>query len=580
MLFKYIKNNYINKLLYSVIAIFVLNIAIINFNYANNVKTNTIKVDINNVGDAYITQIWEGYFNEGTENYIPINTAGIEVSDLNVTLINNNGIVSYQNVGTWDINWSFNQKKYKCGYNKISDGLELCFGISDLGYNKYEIKYLVKNLVKSYKDLDGFNFMFVNKELNTTPTDVDVYINLPLINGKEIDIDKIRAWGFGFKGNVNINTNLIHAYTTEDIKKENYVIIMASFEKGIFSPTYNVNLSFDELKKNAFKGSDYGYLKNLDFNTIVMYIIFGLLFFLSTFISLYAIIKNILNKIKIKKIFSNCPYFRDVPNGSNIFVSHVLLLDYTSYSKENIIPALIMKLIHEKCLEQISVTEYGLFIVEKKTTSLKLIKEPDDEMLKRFYSILVSASGTDQILQSKELEKYANKHYQEFLDLFDEFESEGRKELSNKHCYKKIGSKWVDDLTENGIKELNEIFGLRKFLEEYSLISERDIEDITIWENYLIYACLFGISKKLLKTLKKLYPDKIAQIEQLNTNIDLCDVYYTSMWTRGVMNQVMLSNRGQFSRTSGFGGSSSLGGGGFSGGGGGFSGGGIGGGSR
>ena len=48
--------------------------------------------------------------------------------------------------------------------NKIKNGIELCFDISDYGYNKYEIKYLVKNLDKSYKDLDGFNFIFVNKE--------------------------------------------------------------------------------------------------------------------------------------------------------------------------------------------------------------------------------------------------------------------------------------------------------------------------------------------------------------------------------------------------------------------------------
>ena len=52
---------------------------------ANNVSDINIDVTVKNDGSAVIVQHWTGIFNEGTENYIPINTGGIEVSDLAVS---------------------------------------------------------------------------------------------------------------------------------------------------------------------------------------------------------------------------------------------------------------------------------------------------------------------------------------------------------------------------------------------------------------------------------------------------------------------------------------------------------------
>ena len=57
-------------------------------------------------------------------------------------------------------------------------------------------------------------------------------------------------------------------------------------------------------------------------------------------------------------------------------------------------------------------------------------------------------------------------------------------------------------LTEKGLEESSKWSGLKKFLEEYSLLNEKKIRDLGLWEEYLIYATAFGISEKIIKEIK------------------------------------------------------------------------------
>ena len=83
----------------------------------------------------------------------------------------------------------------------------------------------------------------------------------------------------------------------------------------------------------------------------------------------------------------------------------------------------------------------------------------------------------------------------------------------------------------------------------------------------MVYATLFGIADKVIEQFKKVYPEKIPEIETYNRNVIIAHSYYRSMYYQ--------SQRAmQAKRTSGSGGRASFGGGG------GFSGGGRGGGSR
>lgn len=238
------------KLLFIIIPLSCL---FLNFNlFAKNAINNiVINVDVNDDGSATITQKWSGTFDEGTECYLPIDNKNFEVSNFEVTMENK----KFDNENKWDINRSFEDKAYKCGINKADSGIELCFGISKKGSNTYTFKYDISSLVEAYTDYNGFNFMFVNPNMGTFPTNVEW--NLKLKNGKNINVNNCRIWGFGFNGKTDLNDGKAEAKSTKKLNGNQYLTIMMQFDKGLISPKVTKNYSFDIVKNKALEGSDY-----------------------------------------------------------------------------------------------------------------------------------------------------------------------------------------------------------------------------------------------------------------------------------------------------------------------------------
>ena len=61
-------------------------------------------------------------------------------------------------------------------------------------------------------------------------------------------------------------------------------------------------------------------------------------------------------------------------------------------------------------------------------------------------------------------------------------------------------------LTQEGNDEKEQWQALKRFLTDYSLIKEKDVPDLVLWEKYLVYATAFGISDKVIENLKAAYP--------------------------------------------------------------------------
>jgi len=64
-------------------------------------------------------------------------------------------------------------------------------------------------------------------------------------------------------------------------------------------------------------------------------------------------------------------------------------------------------------------------------------------------------------------------------------------------------------LTQFGEDEYAKWRGLYKFLKSETLMKERNLLDIHVWECYLIYATAFGISEKVIKALAVRFPDAL-----------------------------------------------------------------------
>lgn len=78
-----------------------------------------------------------------------------------------------------------------------------------------------------------------------------------------------------------------------------------------------------------------------------------------------------------------------------------------------------------------------------------------------------------------------------------------------------ILSSKINVLTQEGTDEKAKWKGLKKYMEEFSMLDKREIPEIVIWEKFLVYATVFGIADQVLKQLKIVYPN---MNEEFNTN--------------------------------------------------------------
>lgn len=65
------------------------------------------------------------------------------------------------------------------------------------------------------------------------------------------------------------------------------------------------------------------------------------------------------------------------------------------------------------------------------------------------------------------------------------------------------------------IEDFSKLNTLKDKIENYSMMEDRDVEQVTLWEQYLSYAVSFGVAEKIMKRIKGLYID-----DDLTTLID------------------------------------------------------------
>ncbi len=545
----------IQKLLFSIFLVFL--VVSVPALAGNNVSEIDIEVTVRDDGSAYIVQTWQGVFTDGTENYISINTEDISLSDFAVSDVNG----AYTFVESWDIDWGFSKKARKCGIVKTNDGVELCFGISEYGENRYAIEYVVSDFIKSYTDFDGTNFMFINPDMSTFPT--DAHISIVMQNGTKLDENNAGIWAFGYEGYVEFLEGNINAYTTSALENDDSMIVMLRLDQGIIFPKTTLNESFETVMQKAFDGSDYGEQESL-FEKVIGAIV-GIVIFVVLILCLVFYIKR---KNALRKFYQAADYFREVPNSGEMEISHYLAQNFdVAEDKSLIIGALILSMINQGSIEPQLEENVGIFGKVKESVNLKLVKEPSTVPEISLYHLLKLSAGDDGILQEKELEQYAYKHPEQINAVVENVAIGGEQKFTADGGFLQGAGNCIKDLSDHGKEELSQVMGLKKYLEDFTLIAERSVTETVIWKEYLVYATLFGIADKVLKQLKTVYPEKIPELEYYNRNVIVAHSYYHSMHHSA---QKALQAR----RTGGMGGRASMGGGG------GFSGGGHGGGSR
>ncbi len=475
---------------------------------ADHLYNVDMNINIAKDGTASVTETWDVKADSGSEWYKAYNNLqNVEISNFTVSM--DGSPLKYK---SWEVDETLSQKRGYYGINHTSEGIELCFGKYDMKRHKFTMKYTMSNFVFNTDDAQVIYFTLLpNATTDKFNVNITSYYSFP---------DTLDVWGYGYKGYAYVKDGKI-TMTNEDGLDDEYVVLLAKFPQNTFetSNSYDDFTSFDDVLSLAKEGSfehdytNYGYDNDTDFADIFFGIVYALVFIIPITIGLIAGINSGYGYKDNKKIDKkNTPMFRDIPCNKDIYYANALVnLNSFGYKEGNILGAIILKWVKEKKIKFIKSKE-GLF--DSKTGSIDLTSDStfDNALEGELFSLMRAASG-DGILEAKELEKWCRKHYSKFLNLFDKIKNDEINRLKREnHIYKRTNKaeckkkNVMDDTIYNDSKEL---YGLKLFLQEFSRIDTKEVLEVHIWDEYLMFAYLFGIADKVAKQLKNLYPETL-----------------------------------------------------------------------
>lgn len=556
-----------NKIIIFLIGLFLLPISV---SAKNRIYNIDMHINVTQDGSANITETWDVDGDDGTEWYKVLNNLGeSEVSNFKVSMDGRE--LTYKD---WNVDESLSQKRGYYGINYTSNGLELCFGKYDYNRHKFTLNYTISNFVFNTEDSQVIYFNLIDKlsdvDIDNFSVTLSSYYSFP---------DTLDVWGYGYKGYAYVNNGIIGMSNEEnsDMNGE-YVVLLAKFPLNTF--TNNIRYSqfnkFNDVLTLAEKGSyEYNYedswwVKILIFILENMFFIISLVIFVIVFIVARNSGYGYKNNKKINKKEVNM--FRDIPCNKDIYYANVLIkLNNFDYKNTNIFGAIILKWVREKKII-FKTEEKGIFNKETSIIDLTLNPAFDNLLEKKLFDIMKEAS-VDGFLETKELEKWSKKNYTKFFELFDDLvESEITKLETNNHIYIRADKNECkkknvmdDTIYDDSVK----LYGLKKYLIEFSNMKEKQVFDVHLWDEYLMFAYLFGIADKVAKQLKDMYPEVVQEMQ--NSNIDYSTLYYINHISTRSTDSASSARSAAQSYSSGGGGFSSGGGGGgsFGGGGGG-----------
>lgn len=528
---------------------------------ANTIYSIDVNVDLDNTGNGKVTETWYMKVDQGTEVYKPMSNLGnSKITDYIVSMDG----TDFTTLSSWNTKASFNEKANKAGINYTSDGLELCFGMTNYGTHTYKLTYNVSNMIYNTSDAQVLYWKFINDSMDPAPKKFTVTVSGPSAYSDSLDV-----WGYGYKGYAYVSNGKISMSNDENhtFSSDEYAVLLVKYPLNTFTTTNSSSKysTFDDFSSAAKAGS---YSSKDSDNDNVIFDIIGIFFSILFPIMVVAGIavgatkssKYIKNKINMKDVNN----FRDIPCNKDILEAYFLSKVYSlNKAKEDIFGAALLKWLLDGVVT-IEEREKSTLFGKKKVTSINMMKDiSDDSPLGELYNMLKEASQ-DGILDNDEFEKWCKSNYSKVYTWFDNVEKYVRdKEINNGNINTIKSGKIIPSYSYQINPSLEEqaihLAGLKKYLIEFSKMSEKQPIEVHLWEYYLIYAQIFGIAKEVSKQFKDLYPELL---QQSNYQFDYTDVILmNSFYTSGVHAMSAARSAAESYRAGG-GGFSSFGGGG------------------
>ena len=290
---------------------------------ANEIYNIDMNIYVDNNGTAHVTEEWTTNLIQGTEGYKPYYNLGeSKISNFKVSM---NG-KEYTYNSDYNINASFNEKKYKNGFHYIDNGVELCFGITNYGKNTYTLSYDISNFVVNTSD--GYQMIYWTLfpyDYNPSPERVYIKIYSDFKYADTLDV-----WGYGKYGAPTyVYDGYIEMDSESTVYSSEYMTILVKFPENTFTLNTTVDKTFEEYLNMANEGSTaYKVQKKSFFRELLSYIPVLISVSIPFAIVFIAIRSSIVNGYGYKnnKVINKkeTPLFRDIPCNKDIYYANTL----------------------------------------------------------------------------------------------------------------------------------------------------------------------------------------------------------------------------------------------------------------
>lgn len=543
--------------------------------YASDLELRNLNynVTLNADGTADVTEIWDIAIEDTNTLFKTFELDNSKYSGItNVSLIETtNGIRK---------NFSrINTEKYHvdkdCFYALINSKkqFEIAWGVhEDDSYarRKFEISYTIQDAVKNYADASEFYWQFISTESAIPARYVTGTITLPT---NVLVAEDFRVWAHGpLNGNIVKTSNSTVTFEVENLSSKTML------EARVVTPTYvfatNDNVSSENkldfiLAQEKTWADEANKKRELIAKKQKLAKLVAITFFILTNI-LGVVLSIILMKklFKYKKQLQDAPnfkptmpskYYRDIPNEKASPAQAAFVYYFKTSSLSTHIPNVISATILDLCVKKYLTFE--MLADKKNELKITLTANMDSSLLPKeellIYQMLEKVSVKKEFTM-KEFEKYCKNHSSSFLKQYNliapyaknEVELQGNYDknlikqyenwsakgvgfvflsiasfamivniipsiLCSVYCFKIAGK--YHTLTQKGVDEKEAWIGLKNYMEDFSMMNEKEVPELVLWEKYLVFATAFGISDKVLKQLKVVYP-QITDTEYMTSH--------------------------------------------------------------
>lgn len=548
-----------------------------------------------------------------------------EITNVKVEEIKSSGNVNFTKI---------NQYKYhvdkNCYYALMYKGkFEIAWGAHTKSTTRtYKISYKIIDVIKNYNDCSEFYWQFISRESEIPADYIEGTIKLPT---PVENLEDLRVWAHGpLNGNIKKVSNDTVRFTVEDFAQNTMLEARIVTPVTIFSQNLNTanqnklsNILNEEQtwadETNRKREEIAKQIETRKRMLITGAIITNTLGFILAIIVIRKIIKyhKELKNTPIIKANQKFEYYRDIENKNQTPAEAGFLHYFKSTSLQFNMTKIVSATMLDLCMKKY--ISFEQIPDRKDQIKVNLISKNKEELKqdeKLIYELFEKVpKNNSNSFTMKEFEKYASSHSSKILSTFTKIEEIVKKSQEQEGNYSKelitksqnwsvkgvgyifltiisIIAMWLlvipsamasiycfrisgryNTLTKKGMNEKEKLKGLKKYMEDFSMMKEKSVPELILWEKYLVYATVFGIADKVLKQLKVVYPEMLDESYLLSNGYTYLYLINSPRFSTSFINTLNNSVRNSYYSSTNYS-SGTGGGGGFS------SGGGFGGGGR